>query len=172
MKYNTVIEAKQFESSVTEPVTLAEVKQWCKIELDITDENTLLTQLITAARKQAEGFLCVSLVDKTVTAVLKNELGNIELPYGPVKTITSVTDADGDTVSPDNSEITGEEFKKVKTPCDEWLKIVYTTGYTSIPDYFKTAVLNQVLYLYENRGEVSNLSPMASMLLKPHRRVW
>lgn len=95
MKYNAVIEAKQVEAAATEPVTLAEAKQWCKIELDITEENTLLTQLITAARKQLEGYLCISLVDKTVTAVFRNELGNIELPYGPVKSITSVTDVDG-----------------------------------------------------------------------------
>lgn len=172
MKYNAVIEAKQAEAAVTEPVTLAEAKQWCKIELDITEENTLLTQLITAARKQLEGYLCISLVDKTVTAILRNELGSIELPYGPVKDITIVKDANGNAVDTGNYEITGEEFKKLKSPCDNFITVVYETGYDLMPDYFKTAILNQILYLYENRGDAINISPMASMLLKPHRRIW
>lgn len=171
MKYNAVLEVKQVETDPVEPCTLAEAKQWCKIELDIAEENTLITELITVARKIVEGYLCISLVDKTVTAVLINQLGSIELPYGPVKAISSVTDSDNVALTVDTGyEITGVEFKRLKTDFD-WIKLVYTTGYTDVPVNFKTAVLQQVLYLYENRGD-AQLSPMIKNTLNAYRRVW
>lgn len=184
MKYNAVLEAKEVESTPTEPVTLQEAKDWCKIE--VSDDDTLIEELIVSARKQCEGFLCISLVDKTVSAVLNNSLGNIELPYGPIKTITSITDSEGTVlVANDTYKLRGFEFKKLESPCNEYLEAVYTTGYTTIPDNFKTAVLQQIAFLYENRGDTpagsqrfnnqnvpTQLSPMVKETLNPYRRVW
>jgi hypothetical protein len=172
MEYNAVLEVSQVESTPTEPVTLAEAKAWCKIELDITEEDGLITELITVARELVEGYLNISLVDKTITAHVRNDLGNIEFPYGPVKAITSVKDADDVTLVADSTyTIQGINFLCLTTPCDELVKLEYTTGWTAVPEYFKTAVKNQILFLYENRGD-STLSPMLKTTLKPYRRVW
>ncbi len=183
MKYNAVLEAKEVESSPTEPVTLQEAKDWCKIE--VNDDDTLITELIKTARRQCEGFLCISLVDKTVTAVFDNSLGNIELPYQPIKELTSITDSEGEILTTDEYKLRGFEFKKLESPCDSYLEAIYTTGYESLPTNFKTAVLQQVSFLYENRGDIpagsqrlnnqtvpTELSPMVRETLRPYRRIW
>lgn len=190
MNYNLVIDVKATEvSSPTEPVTLAEAKEWCKIELDITEENTLITELIKTARLQVEGFLNISLVDKTIEAVVNNSLGGIELPYQPLKTFTSLKDEDGNALVVNSDyKLQGVFFKTIKSPCSDYLVANYTTGYTTenpLPKQFKTAVLQQVAYLYENRGDTpanattqnnrtvpTELSPMVELTLFPYRRIW
>ena len=52
MEYNAVLNVSFTEADIVEPVTLNEAKGWCKIELDIAEENALITTLITTAREQ------------------------------------------------------------------------------------------------------------------------
>ena len=169
MEYNAVLEVKQVESNPTEPVTLQEAKDWMKV--DLTDDDTLITELIKVARKQVEGYLSISLVPKTITAIFNNSQGGIELPYGPVASITSVKDEDDVALfETDDYVLHGEDYKTIKTPYD-YLKVVYVTAANT---EHKTGILQQILYLYENRGDVNagQLSPMVKMTLKPYRRVW
>jgi hypothetical protein len=94
----------------TEPVTLAEVKAWLRI--DTTDEDTILTPLIAGARQVAEKFLRTALITQTWEYTLDLTAQNIdigegfydlpitevygyfprviELPYQPVQSITHV----------------------------------------------------------------------------------
>lgn len=170
MKYNT--SQTQFSSeSSTEPVTLTEAKEWLKVDTVITEDDALITELIKVARIQCEGFLGISLITRTVTAVLNNSLGGIELPYGPVVTFTSLTDSEGDAILAANYELRGVGFKWLETPLDEYMTAVYTTGYTTLPVNFKEAVKMQIAHLYENRGDEQGLSPMVMQSLKPFRRV-
>jgi len=185
MNYNAILDTKLTDTG-SEPCTLAEAKEWCKIELNITEENTLITELIKTARLQCEGYTNVSFVEKTVIAILNNSLGSIELPYGPVKTFTSLINEDGKTLTVTTEYVLqGELFKTIKTPCDSYLKATYVAGYTTLPTNFKTAVLQQVAYLYENRGDTpadatrqnntsipTELSPMVKLTLNPDRRIW
>jgi uncharacterized phiE125 gp8 family phage protein len=190
MNYNAVLDVKIDEGNTpTEPLTLNEAKEWCKIELAIAEEDALITELIKTARLQVEGFLNISLVDKTIEAAINNSLGGIELPYGPLKTFTSLKDEDGNILSVDTDyKLQGVFFKSIKTPCSSFLIANYTTGYTSanpLPMNFKTAVLQQVAYLYENRGDTpanattqnnrtvpTELSQIVELTLSPYRRVW
>ena len=134
MKYNAVLDVNFSAESSTEPVTLNEAKQWCKIELDIAEENTLITELIKSARMQCEGYLCISLIARTVTALLNNTLGDIELPYGPVVAFTSLTDSEGDAITSGNYTLKGTVFKYIHSPCYDNMVAIYTTGYSgSIP---------------------------------------
>lgn len=171
MEYNAVLECSKVEGSVTEPATLAEAKSWMKV--DLTDDDTLITELITVARKMVEGYLCISLVPKTITAILNNSQGGIELPYAPVTSVTSVVDEDDVTLTVTTDYILqGVKFKTIKTPYD-YLKVVYVTE-ASEEEQFKTAVLQQIVFLYENRGDAAGmqLSPMVKETLNPYRRVW
>lgn len=102
-----------------EPVTLSELKSWMR--LDGTSEDVLLTQLIVAARQEAEKYLRSALVSQTLeltvdlTGGLNDSLGDgwydlavtelygalpdvIPLPYAPIQSITSVTTYDNDNV--------------------------------------------------------------------------
>ena len=181
MNYNAVLEAKFSGISTTYPVTLAEAKAWCKIEADITEDDDLIEDLIISATVLCEGYLNISLMPKTVTAIVNNSLGGVELPYGPVTAFTSLKDVDDTAlVLTDDYTLQGIDFKTIKTPCDEYLKAEYAAGYTdtNLPGNFKTAILQQIVYLYENRGDIdsgralSELSPILKMTLKPYRRVW
>ncbi len=170
--------------TITEPVTLAEVKAYCKLSTG-TAEDSLLTLFISAAREQCEKYTGISFIPRTVTAIITNLCGGIFLPYGPTGAITSVTDKDGNVlVDDDTYTIQGTTWKQLLTPLEDGLIVVYAAGYAngSLPYDLKLAVLQQVFYLYINRGETSSvtrqgvptettLSPMAKATLQRLKRV-
>jgi hypothetical protein len=166
---NLVLDIQFTNESLVEPVTLPEARSWLK--LDVSDDDTVVTELITAARQQCEGYLNISLISRTVTAWLQIGLDEIRLPYGPVETITSVTNYKGDPIA--GYQVKYELFKALD-PCTE-VKTVYDAGFNgSIPKHFKTAIKEQIAWLYTNRGDAEvteTLSPIAKMILAPYRRV-
>jgi hypothetical protein len=160
-----------FTNEGAEPVTLLDVKGWLKI--DVSDDDALLTELITTARQDCEAYLNISLIERTVTAFLQIGLEEMRLPYGPVKEVTAVTSIDGVTVI--ESFIMKYESFKAIDPITE-IKVVYTAGFNgNLPKHFKTAILKQTAWQYEHRGDdtdaTSSLSPEVMRQLKPHRRV-
>ncbi len=182
VKFNAVNDIQFTDGTVTEPVTLQQCKDWMKLGTGAT-EDALITQLITTARLMCEQYLNISLISRTVTAVLNNSCGGIYFPYGPVNTITSITDFDGNVLMVDGDyKISGTMFKQLLTPKENRLTCIYTAGYTTLPVEFKNAILQQVFYMYNNRGEFSHddrqgmttqlsISPMAKTIMKPLRRV-
>src|ERR1044072_3202563 len=159
-------------SEVTEPITLQEAKNWLKIE--VSDDDSLIEALIIAARQACEGYTALSFVEREVTAILKNELGNIRLPYGPVNEIISMHDAYDEEIIEDNYTVRGDTVKYILSPLSCWLKVTYNAGYSVLPKQFKTAVLMQIAWLYQHRGDAMDndaLSPDAKILLKPYRAI-
>jgi hypothetical protein len=66
----------------------------------------------------------------------------------------------------------GNEFKRLRTPHSNNITIDYTTGYTTLPEVLKTALLNQVYYLYDNRAIAKDdISPIAKTILNLYKRV-
>jgi hypothetical protein len=185
IEYNAILDVKFTLESTTEPCTLAEAKEWCKIELPITEDDALITELIKTSRLQCEGFVNISFVNRTVTALINNSQGDCALPYGPVDVITTVKDGSGTIITSTGYNILGSVFKFVNKPVLPCIEVVYTSGYSTLPVNFKTAVLQQVAYLYENRGDEpanattqnnktvpTELSPLVKLILNPYRRVW
>ena len=168
MKVNSVLDISFSSESSTYPCTLDEVSDFIKV--DLTDDDTLITELIKTATTLCEGFLGISLRTRTVTAYLDNSAGNTELPYGPVTAFTSLTDADGNVIASTDYTLRGGGFKYLEEPEYAYLVAVYTTGYATLPVQFKTGVMQQVAHLYENRGDVG-LSDKAKQTLAPYRRV-
>lgn len=78
-----------------EPITLAEAKAHLRIESTFTDDDTLVTSLITAARQMAERAKGCGFIDHTWTMTLPGFPHwwepSIRLPRGPVQSISSVT---------------------------------------------------------------------------------
>lgn len=174
--YNAVLDVL-FEDEVesgddpTEPVTLDEAKEWCRI--DVSDDDDIITELITAARTICEQYSNISFIPRTVTARLKNELGGIYLPYGPVTGDDPVfTDDEGIEAAVDAYKVVGVLFKAVKTPFTE-MTAVYTAGYTALPLNLKKALLNQIAWMYSNRGddETASVSEQSKLILNQVRRV-
>lgn len=107
----------------SEPITLEEVKSWARITDN--DDNALISNLITAARQEAEKYLRSALITQTweltldlVPSSLDDVLGDgvfqisvselygsipnaVKLPYAPIQSITSVK-----TYDVDNTETT------------------------------------------------------------------
>ena len=162
-----------FGAVATEPVTLSEAKAWIKVADSYTDDDTIITALITAARQMLEEYLTISIASKTYTIVLKNLLGDMELPYGPIVSVTSATDRDGETLTADTDYILeGEEYKRLITVTD-YIKFVDVAGFTTVPEALKLAIKMQVGYMYEHRGDeldTLGMSKDALMVAKIYSR--
>jgi uncharacterized phiE125 gp8 family phage protein len=169
--YNSVLDIQFDDVNILEPVTLTEAKNFCKI--DISTDDDLINVLITAARQMCEAYTGVGFVEHNAVVVLNNLNGDIYIPYGPMIAINSVVNDQGTTLVLDTDyTIGGNEFKRLRTPQANNITIDYTTGYTVLPDVLKTALLNQVYYLYDNRSVgTDNISPIAKTLLNLFKRV-
>lgn len=182
---NRIIDIKRTESSPTEPVTLTQVK--AHLIITSTDDDTLLTALITSCRKAIEEYCAISIVVQDVT-VIADLCKEWELPYGPtygrISSVQTRTGGEGSgpgiyTTQISGWTIDGSDFN-VFSPSNaggfnpgapfrgffKWgpyaspyaygenrYKIIYTAGYSSVPDLLKLAILNEITFRYENRGE-------------------
>lgn len=171
LSYNQIYDITEIEPSggYTEPVNLTEVKNFCKIDVD--EDDTLIESLITAGRIMCEDYSNIGFVERELIVTLNNGNGNIYLPLGPVPgDVTSVTDQDSNAVT---FETGGSTWKQLLQPTSNRLIVTYTGGYTTLPDNLKTALLNTIFYLYDNRATgPDNIGPIAQMILNPLRRVW
>lgn len=158
--YNAVIETV-FTDEGPEPITLQEAKDWCKI--DVGDDDALITELITGARQICELHSNTSFIERTVTATIYNGLGRINLPYGPVTSDVAYTDEDDNVLSD----------YVIKSPGDDRVVAVYSAGYAVLPNNLKTAILNQIAWMYQNRGDIAQsyqLSEQAKLILNQVKR--
>lgn len=158
-----------------EPVSLAVLKDFCRIDPEYTGEDETLSLLQASARELLEGFLNISLAEKTIEVEFSG--GHISLPYGPHGEVISVKDGNGDDIPPENYTITGLDFKSICTgiggysyfypmgsayPIVEPVGSLYDTrsiiklkvGYTSenIQSGLKLLICRLVDYMYQNRG--------------------
>lgn len=147
-----------------EPVSLEEAKEWLKISPDIDEDDNLIGMIITASRIICEKASNLSFIPRTVTATILNRLGYINLPYGPVTgTVTYTLDDEDETALEDFDIRDGYEDRVIAT---------YTAGYSVLPKNLKKALLNQIAWSYENRGDVAlmtNLSPLSMLVLNQVR---
>lgn len=162
VSYNQITNVER-ASVITEPVTLSELKDYCRIS--DTAEDALLTALISASREMCETFTGVNFVQRQVTAWFNNYNGGTYLPYGPIGAITGIYDASGNEVG---YESQGSDFKQILTP-KTTLKAIYEGGYITCPEILKTAIKAQALFIYENRGDTPVMSPIAVLLLNPYK---
>lgn len=75
-----------------EPLTLTEVKLDRGVEHTLHDD--LLTALIRSAREYVENYCSLSLITQTRELILDAFDTSLELPYGPVQSVTAIEYAD------------------------------------------------------------------------------
>lgn len=194
----------------TEPVVLADAKAWARI--DDTTDDTLVTQLITSARMAAEEYLRRALITQTykltldlscsflgaawsdgvydlpVTALYGGLPRTIELPKGPIQSITAVTTYDlndtATTYSSSNYHIDAAGERLVLNYGAIWpanlrpvaaTEITYVAGYgdaSAVPQPIKTGMMIHVASLYEQRGmceDAMALPPGTAQLYNQYR---
>jgi uncharacterized phiE125 gp8 family phage protein len=171
VNYNSVLDIEFYDDDIVEPVTLTEAKDFCKI--DIGTDDTLITALITAARQQCEAYTGVGFVSRELAAVLNNINGDIYIPYGPINEIISVENENGtELIYGTGYKLSGISFKRLEYPKETNITVSYYAGYYELPEVLKTALLNQIYYLYDNRSQgIDDISPIAKTLLNIYRRV-
>lgn len=177
VKYNAVLDVQVTEDMEEEPVTLSEVKQHLNLlfdtdgSFDFTDDDSKLTELITECRMALEKYTGVSFGEKTIQAIIRNEMGNQEIPYGPVVgDITSAVTEDGEAI-PD-VKVRGLQFKWVESPYSCYMHLTYTAGYDTLPADLKRAIKEEVAFRYKNQGDQpgDTISESARQLADPYRR--
>lgn len=155
----------------TEPVSLSEAKSHLRV--DLPDDDTFITSLITTARQTAEDITRTSFITQTWELSL-DAVDYLYLPRPPTLSITSVT-IDGVTLVPTQYQVSGDRVLFLTPAIAQTLggvKITYTAGYGSaaanVPTSIKQAILQIVGHLYENR-ESQDIPDLAMNLLHPYK---
>lgn len=173
-----------------EPVTLAEMKNYMRLD-NYTDDDNLITSLITTARQQIESKCKRALFTQTIDEWQDGGRGLIILSRAPVQTIQSVTLwwMDGTTTAIPAAQyvekngslkyLWGLTFKTRRWPVGRGFRAVeiqYTAGYgattASVPPGLVEAVKQYTASLYDNRGDAGyDMPPIVDQLLKPYLRM-
>lgn len=164
---NEIWEIKETDGS--EPVALQTAKDWLRVTSE--DDDTIITDLITLARKKIERFTTLSLVNKTIVLT-----GRIEeyflLPYSPINSVSQVRVLTGqtsgtgvnewETLDADEYQLVGYYKKHFKPAYGATYEITYTTLGSS-DEGLITDLKRVLLWMYENRGDDSDSMPMELM---------
>jgi hypothetical protein len=169
MCYNAIISQRVVTDAAAEPVSLDEAKDWMSV--DYEEKNDIITSLITAARRLLERKYGIGIIEKDMKVVLNNSCGGHDLPEPPVSEVTAVN-ADDDAVE---LTLSGDFDIYVDCPKCDNLTVTYKSGYPldEVPEDYKTAIKQQVLWMFENLGDQamqSQVCPMAAMTLAPYKR--
>lgn len=169
----------------TEPVTLSEAK--AHLGVTISDDDTRITSLIVAARETAELYTQRSFITQTWAAKFDAfPTGDIiQLPKGPIQSITSVqyVDEDGETQTFTAYTLDAAGERIILNYDEDWpdtrsienaVTITYVTGYgaaAAVPDSIKAALKLQVEGLYDrpDAGYATALQGAVDTLLNQFR---
>ena len=170
-------------------VNINEAKKHLRV--DSTDEDTLITSLITAVTSYLDGhsgILGTALAPQTWQQQYRCFENKMKLPVGPVTQVNSISYYDN---SGALQTVSSNDWQLLSSACGSWLEpvynkiwpinapgklitIQYVAGYSSIPAAIKQAALLLIGHWYENREAVgASLSelPLAfNALIAPYRR--
>jgi len=172
-----------------EPLTTAEAKTHLKVSG--TDEDTLIGNLIVAARQHAERYLRRALVSQTWDYYVDDFTDPILLQKSPVTEVSSIKYYDTDNVLQTLSD-SYYEVDLVSEPCrineaygytypdvyydkPNAVQIRVVCGYTdsdAVPDLIKQGMYLFLTHLYEHRGDESIRPPRAIYDLWDNYRVF
>lgn len=140
----------QNNTPVTESITVAEAKQYCRVTNNVEDD--LFVDLIIQARQIVEKITNTKLVPCQVDVWFNNSGGNFQLPFGPVTYILGMWDQQNNQIPSTTYRLMGAQYPIVRYPLYGEIKMSYMAGYDCVPTDLKVAMLDQINYDYENRG--------------------
>lgn len=177
-----------FSSIGTEPITLSEAK--AHLRVSNTQEDTMITRMITSAREWAERYCNRSFIDKTVTQYVSEpgDTTEFDLIHVPVATITSVKRIDKEGTATTltlntnywkigNTEPTIRVTQVFSTDNSYSYEFIYTTS-ASCPGPVKEAILSILAEMWEVRSSSNDQGRTlsyfnAQKMLNAYRtRIW
>ena len=163
-----------------EPVTLAEVKVWLRLDSDYTAEDDLLRGLIQAAREWAEHYTQRAFVERTVESTTNSRhLVGLGVGLGPVTEVVSVTVA-GTELTADDYYLRDGDFddsvylRKHTTdaPLVIRAKVGTITETSELPASLRAAMQLCITEWWEKRGDSVRSKPTAAENLLNSLRRW
>ncbi|MFO1243110.1 MAG: head-tail connector protein [Rickettsiales bacterium] len=160
----------------TEPLTLAEAKLYLRV--DGSSEDTLITQLITAARETAEAYLRRSLITQQWKLTYEEYFPQrTYLSMGPVTSIVRVskkTKAGAVTDVSTAAYYLGVPDQLVLTEvvAENTVEVVYGAGYgtsSDVPQAIRQGMLAHIAAMYDGRSEATALPESSKALYQPYR---
>lgn len=153
---------KKIKTSTALPLTIGEIKVFLRIDHD--DEDELLRTLTHTAMTRLEQYTGMSIMEQHWHAVYCNETQYyIMLPKHPIQKIISVQLVDISGVKralPETMYSLDDDVLYFSiTPCAFMTHIHYVAGIGIVDDIehgVKTALLEMVANMYENRGVISD----------------
>ncbi len=139
----------------TEPVTLAEAKNYLRVTN--TQDDTLITNMITQARVMAEIYLNSDIIAKQRRVYFEYLDDPINLYYAPITSVDEVTFNDVEQVEDEGYEVQGLTNPKIsiQNVAADKVAITYTTaGRDEVG--IKQGVLCAIAYLYHGRTDMVN----------------
>jgi hypothetical protein len=164
----------RLEAVTTEPITLAEVKEYLRVSHDAEDD--LISELISSARERLEGFTGLSFVNREIIANYNSSNNWFELPYQPDASSIVLTDNEDDVISATFYEVRGLDYKQIYYISSTPFTVTYDAGFTTLPSGLKLAMKKQIATDYENRenflvgDSATELSSSAQMLAQRFSR--
>jgi uncharacterized phiE125 gp8 family phage protein len=150
----------------SEPVSLTEAKLYLRV--DHANDDTLISDLIIAARMTAEGWLKRSLITQSWKLAYDDYIcEEVDLPIGPVNTITSVVtfnrDGSNQTLSNATYYLNAAKDALIFDTVNFGfrIEIIYETGYGSagsVPKAIKQGMLEHIAAMYDRRGEADEIA--------------
>lgn len=177
------MEVKIITDVAVEPVTLSEIKNFCRVDDDyVYDDDTLLL-LAAGAREKLEKELNLSFAEKTIMVQFNGY--QMDIPYGPVISIESVNPFDDDQIDTPYTA-SGLDFKSIYVNAVDDCVIIYpvnsngtsyaynltyTAGYETLPKLLKQALLIQIDYDFKNQGmPIDDISQLALDKARPYSK--
>ena len=171
MAYNQIIDVTNIEVGyINGPITVEEAKAFCRVQNTNEQQDILFSLWIFAARTKIEQYCNLSLIPRNIVAVLSAPQGMMELPYGPVTSVPSFVDEQdvAQTIT-----LLGLGYPSIKNPIN-YTKASYDAGFADgeCPELLKQAILMQVCYYWENRGdqEVKGYAPGVISICQKYKR--
>jgi len=184
------------EGPAAEPVTLADAKAFLK--LDASDEDALVSTLVTAARLHVEGATGRALISQSWRLVLDDWPVSrmIRLPVSPLISLDAIT-AYGEDGDPETLPLAGVLWDATASPAlvflpqdfgatiplrsRQGIEIDFTAGYgtdpADVPAALRQAMLTLVAYWFENRdtlviaGSGAVIPSGLDLMLGPYRSI-
>mgnify|MGYP000209279908 FL=1 len=131
-----------------EILTASDVKNYVRI--DTSADDSLITRMITQAREWCENYISRDIVTKNRTYYLSQTDALIDIPFGPIASISTVT-AEGNTAAYTVKGLDNERIELDGGSAKD-VKITYVTAGLS-DDLIKNAMLQFISTLYDNRSD-------------------
>lgn len=156
-----ILNEATFTNTGSEPITTADMKSWAKI--DTSADDTLIDNLITEVIDTVERQYNFAIVDKDVTAVYEQYTERVDLPYKPVKSISSIDRLDEgtkETIESDDYRLQGgvlyiyEQYRSESRWWRQGLEVSYKAGWSSIPKAISLGLKQAILSNYEDREDI------------------